>query len=196
MNDLLEVKNGLLTLTNILSTVWLGDWDQYEKVLSELPDELKKQLPFHSYYKREEVDLWYQNHFDIPGDHFVSPYFSTYSAQEKGNSEETNKELLCLIGTYEKVGFYYPLEKKLYPDHIASLSVFLGSIIREEIQAEKNEDQESLKPLQQMRIEVVEQYLTPLLNGLKNAAETKVHHAFLKEFIAFYSEFIAKEVLY
>lgn len=194
MNDSLEVKNGIQALTNILSSVWLGDWEQYEKILADMPAELKAELPFHSYYDREEVDLWYQNHFFIPGDHFVSPYFSTYSAQEKGNNEETNKELLCLIGIYEKVGFYYPLEKKIYPDHIGSLNVFLASIMREEITAEKNGDNDYVKQLLELRDEIISKYVLPLQRGLKKAAQNKINNLFLVNFIDFYSDFIEKDV--
>lgn len=193
LNDSLEVKNGMLALTNIFSSVWLGDWDQYEKILSEMPKELTTELPFHSLYDREEVDLWYQNHFVIPGDHFVSPYFSTYSAEKQGSNEETNKELLCLIGIYEKVGFYFPLEKKLYPDHIASLNVFFGSLMREAITAQTNDDQKYLKQLQEMQAEILNQYLLPLGNGLKNAANNKIYNQFLKEFVDYYADFLEKE---
>lgn len=193
MNDLLEVKSGMLALTNILSSVWLGDWDQYETILQDLPEEIKEQLPFHAHYNREEADLWHQNHFEIPGDYFVSPYYSTYSAKEKEDHEETNKELLCLIGIFEKVGYYYPLEKKMYPDHIGSLNVFLGSILREEIAAEKNEDHGYLKQLQELREEIVAPYLIPLERGIKKAAENKIENQFLKEFISYYAEFIENQ---
>ena len=195
MNELLDVKQGTATLVNILSTIWLGDWDQYESIIAKMPDDLKAQLPFSSHYNREEVDLWHQNHFTIPADHFVSPYFSTYSSEMSGNKEETNKALLCLIGIFEKVGFYYPLEQKLYPDHIASLNVFLGAILQKEISAEKSDNEEELKRLQEMRSAILNQYIRPLLIGIKNVAKSKIQNLFLTEFINFSADFLEKEAL-
>ncbi|MGG5254252.1 molecular chaperone TorD family protein [Neobacillus sp. SM06] len=194
MNELLDVKQGTATLINILSTVWLGDWDQYESIMAKMPDELKAQLPFSTHYDREEVDLWHQNHFTIPADHFVSPYFSTYSSQLSGNKEETNKALLCLIGIFEKVGFYYPLERKLYPDHIGSLTIFVAAILQQEISTEKNQNHDERKQLLDIRSEILNQYVRPLQKGIKMAAQGKIQNLFLKEFINFSAEFFEKEV--
>ena len=195
MNELLDVKQGTATLINILSTVWLGDWDQYESIMAKMPDELKKQLPFSTHYDREEVDLWHQNHFTIPADHFISPYFSTYSSQLSGNKEETTKALLCLIGIFENAGFYFPLEQKLYPDHVGSLNVFLGAILQKEISAEKHGNEEELQRLQEIRSEILNQYVRPLQKGIKIVAQSRIQNLFLKEFINFSAEFFEKEAL-
>jgi TorA maturation chaperone TorD len=194
VNETLAESYGMLALINIFSSVWLGDWDQYEKSIAGIPKELLKELPFHGHYQREEVDLWYQNHFFIPGDYFVSPYFSTYASQENRDHEKTNAELLCLIGIYEKMGFYFPLEKKIYPDHIGCLNVFIEGIVREEITSQIKQDQALLNQLNSLREEITDQYLLPLIKGIKKAADKNIQLPFLREIVNFYTEFFKKDI--
>jgi TorA maturation chaperone TorD len=194
VNETLAESYGMLALINIFSSVWLGDWDQYEKSIAGIPKELLKELPFHGHYQRDEVDLWYQNHFFIPGDYFVSPYFSTYASQENRDHEKTNAELLCLIGIYEKMGFYFPLEKKIYPDHIGCLNVFMEGIVREEITSQIKQDQALLNQLNSLREEITDQYLLPLIKGIKKDADKNIQLPFLREIVNFYTEFFKKDI--
>ena len=40
MMQAVEELNGSLALANLMSVVWLGDWDRYETIFKEMPVEL------------------------------------------------------------------------------------------------------------------------------------------------------------
>lgn len=182
----IEERYGKWALTNLFTAIWLGDWERYEEIFRGLPAELYVQLPFQAYYRRDEAALWHDNHFFIPGEHFVSPYFSSYGGKE--NEEIRRKELLCLIGLYEQTGFYFPLEKERYPDHLGCITAFLSSIGLEQIEAFKSEDEEYAHRLARMEREVLGTYILPVLEPLLEAGKEKIKHPFFQEFLTFYSE--------
>lgn len=192
----LEELHGSLALANIMSVIWLGDWDRYEEIFAEIPDELKNQFPFHTHYKREEVEIWYENHFFIPGDYFISPYFSSYSSNKGQDVEERRKSLLCLIVIYEKMGFYYPLENNLYPDHLGCLLVFISSVLQEQIKAMNNSDDELYKKLTNMKNEIFSEYIQPVLHPLQKNTWNHAKHPFIKEFLQYFCQVIEEEKIF
>jgi TorA maturation chaperone TorD len=191
----LEELQGSLALANILSVIWLGDWDRYETIFTEMPETLKNEFLFHPFYNREEVEIWYDNHFFIPGDYFIPPYFSSYSSQKGGEVEESKQSLLCLIGHYEKMGFYYPLENNLYPDHLGCLMVFISSILQEQIKAAQSLDSELFEELNAFRQELLSEFISPILQPLQKYAENRVKHQFIKEFLIYFCTSLEKEQL-
>lgn len=182
----MEELYGKLTVANLLTYVWFGDWDNYEKTIAAIPESVRNELSFHSFYNRSEVDLWHDNHFFIPGSHFVSPYFSSY-VQEGQDVESRKKDLLCLIGLYEKIGFFYPLDQGRYPDHFGCLTAFLSSLFQEEIKAYQEGDSELLAQLMELEFDVLHRYILPVMGPLLTDANQKINHPFFKEFLSFYA---------
>lgn len=196
MMQAVEELNGSLALANIMSVVWLGDWDRYETIFKEMPVELREQFPFHQYFNREEVEIWHENHFFIPGQHFVSPYISSYSSNDGKDIEERRKNLLCLIGIYEKMGFYYPLETNLYPDHIGCIMVFLSSLLQEQIKANQESDEELYGKLDDLKNEILTDFIKPILSPLQKNAMNNIKHPFIHEFIQYFCSTLGKEEIF
>ncbi len=184
---MMEERYGKLSLLNIMTNIWLGEWDKYEEIMEEIPQAVKTELPFHSSYNREVVPLWHDNHFFIPGDHFISPYFSSYT-QEIEEEETRKMNLLCLISLYEKTGFLYPLEIDRFPDHIGCLTAFLSSVMKEQVAAIQEDDFVYLQHLEELENKFLKQYIQPLINTLLKQANKKVSHSFFKEFLKFYAD--------
>lgn len=191
---MMEERYGKLAIANILTSIWFGDWSRYEDFMNDVPEDMHAELSFHSFYEREEVKLWHDNHFFIPGDHFVSPYFSSYP--KEGEDEEARKQdLLCLIGLYEKTGFYFPLEQNRLPDHYGSMTAFLSSILQAEIKADQEGEREYLQQLEEIEAEVLKRYIQPSLNPMLKAAGLKIKHPFFKEFLSFYADLMGEDWL-
>ncbi|CEG29249.1 molecular chaperone TorD family protein [Bacillus sp. B-jedd] len=194
MNNIQEEQQGLIAMADLFTAIWMGEWNTYEDFFQSIPVEFHGELPFHGHYNREEADLWLQNHFSIPGEHFISPYYSSYRAP--GQDEEVKRNsLLRLIGMYERTGYYFPLEKEIYPDHIAALTGFAASILKEEAKAAEQEDKEYLDQLGKLKRDVVEIYLAPLVSSIKVAAQGKVNNPFVDQFVLSVSEFVEKDLL-
>ncbi|PLR83657.1 hypothetical protein CVD25_13625 [Bacillus canaveralius] len=189
----LEELHGKLALANILTSVWLGDWDRYEEIFNDMPNEIRIHFPFHKYYDREEVMLWHENHFSIPGDYFVSPYFSSYGKREGEEEDDRKQDLLCLIGLFEKTGFYYPLEKERYPDHLGCLTAFLSSVLLEQIKSAERNDHQYLGRLINFEMQIAKDYIAPVLPALLDKANEKISNLFLKEFLNFYFQAIRND---
>ncbi|CAM3887424.1 molecular chaperone TorD family protein [Mesobacillus thioparans] len=188
----MEERYGKLAIANIMTSIWLGDWDTYEAFMNEIPEGMRRELSFHSFYNREEVQLWYDNHFFIPGAHFVSPYFSSYT--KKNEDEEARRhELLCLIGLYEKTAFYFPLEQDRLPDHFGSMTAFMNSILQGEIKAEKEGDMDNLQQLEEIEAEMLARFIKPVLKPLLDNADTKITLPFFKEFLSFYAGVMSED---
>lgn len=187
-----EEQYGQLALTNILASVWLGDWDRYEAIFKQMDVEMTESFPFHSNYERENVALWHENHFSIPGDYFIPPYFSSYK-RKNVIEEDRRKELLCLIGSYEKMGFYFPLHQAMYPDHLGCLTSFIGAIQQEKIKAINSKDEELFQQLDKLEMETVRDYVLPVLEGMNGNALKQMKHPFFSEFIPFHYEMLLEE---
>lgn len=194
MDNRIELLQGKNVLTNILSSIWLGEFDKYEEIFNNLPDENKVEFPFHEHYERDEVKLWHENYFYIPGNYFVSPYFSSYRQSEKDEIRR-RQDLLCLIGLYEKLGFYYPLEKSLYPDHFGCILTFINSIIGEQIKALEENDEQLYEQLVRLEMETSGQYIFSIKRSLREESDKKISHAFFKEFLNFFDEIMTEETL-
>ena len=179
---------GKLLLGQLFTHVWFGEWDQYEDTIDQIPNELVASLPFHKYYDRDETSLWHYNYFSVPGVYFVPPYISSYQNKTEEDQNKTKQDLLCLIGAFDKVGFYYPLEKNEFPDHIGSLTAFIVAATKEEITALKNEDFELLKQLEETQTELYDLYLDSGINKLWNRHKRKFADPFFKTFLPFYME--------
>ena len=188
----MEERYGKLAVANIMTSIWLGDWDTYEAFMNDVPEGMQEELTFHSFYNRDEVQLWYDNHFFIPGDHFVSPYFSSY-AKNNEDEEARRLELLCLIGLYEKTAFYFPLEQDRLPDHFGSMTAFMSSILQGEIKAENEGDLEYLQQLEEIETEMLNRFIQPILKPMLKNAEAKIKHPFFKEFLRFYKEMMEED---
>lgn len=184
---MMEERYGKLAIANILTSIWFGDWNRYEEFMKDVPESMQAELSFHSFYKRDEVQLWHDNHFFIPGDHFVSPYFSSYT-NDSEDEEARKHDLLCLIGLYEKTGFYFPLEQDRLPDHFGSMIAFLSSILQAEINAEQTGDNEFIKQLEEIEMDVLQKYIQPVIKPMLEMADAKVKHPFFKEFLNFYGD--------
>lgn len=190
-----EELQGSLALANILSAIWLGDWERYETIFKEMPEIVKNEFPFHPFYHREEVEIWYDNHFSIPGSFFIPPYISSYSSQNGAAVEDSKKNLLCLIGHYEKMGFYYPLENNLYPDHVGCLMAFISSLLQEEIKAAQSLDKELSTELGTLKKELLWENLYPILQPMQKYAENRVRHPFIKEFLNYFCHTVKRKEL-
>lgn len=184
MQYTLEETYGKLLLTQLFTHVWFGHWDRYEESIEQLPGELIEAFPFHAYYQREETKLWHDNYFSIPGDYFIPPYLSSYN--NSTDQEKVKQDLLCLIGAYDKVGFYYPLEQDEFPDHIGSLTAFITAAANEEIKAMEKDDFELAKQMNQLQVDIYYSYLEPTINKLWDNNKDKINDSFFKTFIPFY----------
>lgn len=188
-----EEQYGQLILTNIFGSVWLGDWDHYEEIFKEMDEGLKGSFPFHSEYVREMVKLWYENHFLIPGDYFISPYFSSYTSKNNIGAEEGKRDLLCLIGMYEKLGFYFPLHQDLYPDHIGCLTTFLAAVMQEKLKADEEDDRELLYLLSELEDEIALKYILPIGENIYEKEMNRIQHPFFEQFLSYYMDVMREQ---
>lgn len=186
MQYTIEETYGKLLLTQLFTHVWFGDWDHYEESIEQLPNELIEAFPFHKFYDRKETELWHDNYFSIPGPYFIPPYLSSYTEKTDTEQEKIKQDLLCLIGAFDKVGFYYPLEKEEFPDHIGSLTAFVAAATKEEVEAVKNEDNELAEQMNNLQKEIYEDYLEIAIKQLWGHYSNKVQDSFFREFIPFY----------
>lgn len=187
----IEETYGKLVLTQLFTHVWFGDWDRYEEAIKQLPAELTNAFPFHKHYDREETALWHENYFSIPGPHFVPPYLSSYTEKTEGEQEKAKQDLLYLIGAFDKVGFYYPLEKEEFPDHIGSLTAFIAAAAKEEIEATKAKDAELATQMNDLQKEIYDSYLRIAINQLWGRYSDHIKDPFFKEFIPFFQSSMA-----
>lgn len=193
MEQQLQEAYGRLMISNLLTHLWFGNWEEYSKIMSEIPIELYDSFPFHKYYEKEEVSLLHENHFFIPGDNFVTPYMSTYYT-EIYEEEKAKQSLLCLVSMYEKLGFYYPLEKEEFPDHFGSLTAFLAAGIKAEIDAINEGDQELIDSMRELQNELLTIYIVPTFTVFMQKAEARIEHPFFIAFLKNYMPLI-KETL-
>lgn len=192
MEEKMLESQGRFKLFNLFSAIWLGDWELYEQIVQELPDEILTDIPFHAHYDKEQVSLWYENYFMIPDQYFVPLYFSHYVKSLKGD-EAVKQDLLCLIGMYEEMGFYYPLEKEKYPDHIGCTTAFFTATIRAEIKAYQKQDHEDLLTLNKLQLKIYNDYIHPNLVGVLKGAKNKIQDPFFNEFISYFQDMLESE---
>src|SRR5699024_5320190 len=140
----------------------------------------------HKHYDREESALWHENYFSIPGPHFIPPYLSSYTEKTENEQEKAKQDLLYLIGAFDKVGFYYPLEKDEFPDHIGSLTAFITAAAKKEIEATKKEKPELVKKINELKQKNNESYLRIAINELWSRYKNHIQDSFFKEFVPFY----------
>lgn len=186
MTETLEEAYGQLLLSQLFTHIWFGNWDEYEATTDRLPADLKDEFPFHKHYKRETTELWYDNYFNIPGVYFIPPYTSSYDGKSEEDVDRSKHDLLCLIGTFDKLGFYYPLEQDEFPDHIGSLTAFITAAISEEINAREKGDQELVGQIIEVKEEIYYNYIRPNIEKLWENNEQKVTDPFFKQFIPYY----------
>lgn len=187
-----EEQLGLLALTNIMSSVWLGDWDTYEAIFEKMDDNLKAYFPFHNEYERENVKLWHDNHFSIPGRFFIPPYYSAYKRKNE-HEEEKKKKLLCLIGNYEERGYYFPLQQQLYPDHIGCMIGFIGAIQKEKLRLLDLNEFDEVNSLKELELDVAKNYVWPLLHSIRQRGAFK--HPFFEKFLDFSLQTFSEEYI-
>ncbi len=183
-----EETYGKLILAQIFTHIWYGDWDNYEQTMNQLPERLVNEFPFHACYDRKETKIWHDNYFSIPGIYFVPPYMSSYREKSETAELDTKQDLLCLIGAYEKLGFYYPLEREAFPDHIGSLTAFITATLKEEAVALEKGDHELVIELADARKEMYDKYLAPCLGVICKQHQHKFSDSFFNMFIPFYME--------
>lgn len=179
---------GKLLLSQLFTNIWLGEWDKYEQTISQLPNEITDHLPFHSHYVPREVKLAHENYFIIPGEFFIPPYVSAYYGKSEEEQQVARQDLLCLVGAYEKVGYYYPVEIDELPDHIGSIIGFITALLQEEIKAADQNDPKVNASIKKLQQEVYEDYLRPALNKMKNPLEKTIDDSFFKYFLPYFNE--------
>ncbi|WP_284139152.1 MULTISPECIES: molecular chaperone TorD family protein [unclassified Virgibacillus] len=184
----LEEAYGKQLLSHIFTHIWLGDWDKYEETMQQLPDQLALEFPFHKHYDRESTALWRDNYFSIPGDYFIPPYLSTYQDKSEEDDQEAKQSLLCLIGAFDRIGFYYPLEKEEFPDHIGSITAFIAAATNEEVKAIQANDEELLQQLQNVQHEMYQDHLAPALQALWKTNHQKLSDPFFQAFLPYYMD--------
>ncbi|WP_217585776.1 molecular chaperone TorD family protein [Lentibacillus saliphilus] len=184
----LEETYGKLLLSELFTSVWFGHWDDYEAVIGRLPEELVAELPFHEHYNREDTALWRDNYFQVPGDYFIPPYLSSYFGKGEEEQEQAKQDVLCLIGEFDKLGFYYPLEQGEFPDHFGSVTAFLTAAVKEEIKALEANDETLAEKLLTMQHNVYDTYMKQGIEKMLAHGETKWADPFFKEFLPFYGE--------
>lgn len=186
MLDTIEETYGKLVLIQLFTHVWFGDWDRYEESIEKLPNDLIEAFPFHKFYDRKETELWHDNYFSIPGPYFIPPYLSSYASKADEDQEKTKQELLYLIGAFDKVGFYYPLEMGEFPDHIGSLTAFISAAVKEEIKAREAKDNDHAEEMINLQQEIYNSYLGTAIHQLWGSYKDKINDPFFKEFMPFY----------
>jgi|SRR5690625_546373 len=185
MESLTE-RYGQLLLCQLFTQVWYGSWDEFEETINQLPTEIQSQFPFYKAYDREETELWHENYFKIPGDYFIPPYLSSYQRKTINSENVMKQDLLNLITAFDKLGFYYPLEKDQFPDHIGSLTAFITATIAEEIKALHEREEDRVQHLQAIKEEVYEKYLKPGIDQMWEMNKHKISDPFFKRFIPYF----------
>lgn len=178
---------GKLLLSDLFTSIWFGNWDEYESIISRLPVELVRNLPFHKHYDREETALWRDNHFLIPGPYFIPPYLSSYFGKTEEEQDEARQDVLCLIGEFDKLGFYYPLEQNEFPDHFGSVTAFITAALKEEVEASQSGDAELVEQLRTVQHEVYNTYLAKGIHKMLETCMSRLTDPFFKTFIPFYA---------
>lgn len=181
---------GKLVLSQLFTHIWYGDWEKYEETIGHLPAEMTDNLPFHQFYEPKDVKLAHENFFVIPGDYFIPPYVSSYYGKTEEEQQIARQDLLCLIGAYEKVGYYYPIENDELPDHIGSITGFLTALLQEEIKAYERGDQQLVKEVKQLQREVYHDYLKFALEKMEQSYKQKVDDQFFEHFLLYYKEIL------
>lgn len=182
----LEETYGQVLLSQLFTHIWFGDWDKYEATVNQLPENLLKEFPFHKYYDRKETEQWHENYFSIPGNYFVPPYLSSYQGKSEEEEVQAKQDLFCLVGTFDKLGFYYPLEQEEFPDHFGSLTAFITAAASEEVKALEKDDYELANQLRETQYEMYHAYLEPGIEKLWKRNKNKLADPFFKEFIPYY----------
>lgn len=184
----LDEVYGRLLLSDLFTSVWFGNWQEYEDIISKLPEALIDNLPFHKYYDPEETALWRDNYFQIPGPYFIPPYLSSYFGKSEEEQEKGRQDVLCLVGEFDKLGFYYPLEQDEFPDHFGSMTAFITAALKEEIKAVQSEDLELVEQVKMAQLNVYNLYLAKGAEKMLIQSEGKLADPFFKEFLPFYVE--------
>src|SRR5699024_10370943 len=100
--------------------------------------------------------------------------------------EKAKQDLLYLIGAFDKMGFYYTLEKEEFPDHIGSLTAFITAADKKEIEATKEDNTKLVKQMNELQQEIYESYLRIAINELWARYKEHIQDPFFKEFVPFY----------
>lgn len=186
MTETLEETYGQLLLSQLFTHIWFGNWEEYELTIDKLPVHLREEFPFHKHYNRDVTELWHDNYFNIPGVYFIPPYISSYGEKTEEAANKSRQDLLCLIGTFDKLGFYYPLEQNEFPDHIGSLTAFVAAALAEETKALEQNDQQLASDLRDSREELYFTYIKPNIQKMWKHNKRKLADPFFKQFIPFY----------
>lgn len=188
LHEEVEEVYGKLLLGELFRCVWFGHWDHYETIISGLPEELIENIPFHQYYDREETALWRDNYFQIPGPYFIPPYLSSYYGESAEDQEEARQEVLCLVGEFDKLKFYYPLEQDEFPDHFGSMTAFITAALKEEVKAIEVGDTELQEQLQEVQQRVYTSYLRKGIQTMRQTCDEEAFEPFFRSFIPFFAE--------
>lgn len=188
VNDEVEETYGKLLLAELFRTVWFGDWDSYDAIISGLPEELTEELPFHQHYNREDTALWRDNYFQIPGPYFVPPYYSSYFEKSEEGQEAARQEVLCLVGEFDKLGFYYPLEQNEFPDHFGSMTAFITAALKEEIKAIQARDTKLKEQLQEVQHRVYTSYIKKGIIQMLEDCDDRLSDPFFQAFMPFFAQ--------
>jgi hypothetical protein len=91
-----------------------------------------------------------------------------------------------LIGEFDLLGFYYPLEQDAFPDHFGSMTAFITAILREEIKAVKAGNIGLLEKLQEIRNRVYTSYLKNGIQSMLVQCKDRLADPFFQAFMPFF----------
>lgn len=184
-----ETYNKLI-LTQLFTNIWYGDWKIYENTLSSLPKERTNNLPFHPFYDPKAVKLAYEKHFVRPGEYFISPYVSSYYEKNEEKQLKARQDLLYLIGAYEKIDYYYPIEKDELPDHFGSVTGFITALLQQEIKAHEQNDRKLIAEIKQLQRDTYDDYLKAAIIKMEQYFNQMVDNQFFEHFLPYYIEIL------
>lgn len=177
----------------IFSALLLGQVERYRQVMENLPVDIRRQFPFHQDFEEEKVAAAYDNLFVVPGDYYIPPYYSSYAGQYKDNELEIREHLLCLIGLFERFGFYYPIEQEQLPDHIAMFFSFMQASLALEEKAWTDNDEKLAGQAQQLQKRFLDEFLHPWVPVLLSQVQKQEISPFFQKWGHYAQEYLRIE---
>lgn len=177
----------------LFSAILLGQVERYDQVMRELPVDIRKQFPFYQDFEKEKVTAAYDNLFVVPGDYYIPPYYSSYAGLYYDNELDLNENHLCLIGLFERFGFYDPIEQEQLPDHIAMFFSFMQASLALEVKAWTDDDEELAKQAQQLQKRFLNEFLHPWASVLLSQVQKQEISPFFRKIGGFAQEYLSIE---
>lgn len=191
--ETIDELKGKQFVYGLFSAILLGQFQRYRQMMEELPEEMRAQFPFHQHYDEEEVSLAYDNLFVIPGEFYIPPYYSSYAGSYNDNELEIRENHLCLIGLFERFGFYDPIEQEQLPNHIAMFFSFMQASLALEVKAWTDNDEELAGQAQQLQKRFLDEFLHPWVPMLLSQVQKQEISLFFQKWGNFAQEYLSIE---